>query len=182
MKLTTVAITTLLTVNNVQANMIKSLWDSIKTQDDLTTNHDSLRKVHVTPNFYYYKLTPTSTDQQPAAKQPTHSQYDAVAIAAALKQQNSKHPDNSTSLSTIDSKPESVAIDGIATTNDKQTIYGDRSPLKDHAVMAAWEEADRARARLENHRKYMERVRQSRQNVQQSKIVSAANQTSGELK
>ena len=179
MKLPIVAIATLLTVNSVHANMIRSLWDSIKSQDDLTTKHDGLRKVHVTPNFYFYKLTPKT---QPVVEQTNSIPYDHEAIAEALKHQNSKHPDNVPSVSTIDSKPESQAIDSIAVRNDKQTIYGDSSPLKDHAVIAAWEEADRAKARLEAHRKYMERVRQSRKNVQQSKTVSSANQTSGELK
>lgn len=175
MKLVTVALTTVLCTNAVHGNIIRSLWDSIKSKEDLTAKHESLRKVHVTPNFYYYKLTPK---REAVAEEPHVIPYDPVAIAEALKYQNSKHPDNKPVSEVIKT---SDSFDDIARDNDRQVIYGEDSPLKDVAVTAAWEQANEAQRRLDEHRKYMERVRQSRKSVEQSK-TTAASQTVGESK
>ena len=50
--------------------------------------------------------------------------------------------------------------------NGKKILYGsESSPIKDPAVMAAWDEATAARERLEAHRDYMEKVRKNRKTI-----------------
>lgn len=159
-------------------NLIRSLWNSVKNnQNDLSESHSNITKVG--NMFYYYKLKPDRAAEP--TKTVTHSGYDHEAIAAALAQQNASHPDNKPLQSKIDSTPETAEPGSVAEMNDKQIMYGDDgSPLQDGAVAAAWDRAEQAKRRLEEHREYMERVRKSRKTVEQSKRTTAANQTSSE--
>lgn len=174
MKKLTLIVALIVTANTTNANIIRGLWDSIRNQPDMTDKYDGIRKQYITSNLYVYKLKPKS---KPAEVTSTQSNYDTEAIAEALKWQNGQHPDN-TPITNKTSKPESKSIDSIASVNEKQTLYGKSSPLQDEAVLAAWERAREAEKRLELHRQYMERVRQSRKNVEQSKTAAAANQIS----
>lgn len=143
-------------------NLIRSLWNGIKNnQNDLSASHSNITKVG--NMFYYYKLKPD---------QPTQT-------SASLEHQNTLHPDNKPLQSKINSTPETTEPGYVAEMNDKQIIYGDDgSPLQNGAVAAAWERANAAKRRLEEHREYMERVRRSRKTIEQSKRTTAANQTS----
>lgn len=137
-------------------NLIRSLWNGIKgNQNDLSKSHTNITKVG--NMFYYYKLKPDGTKGQPITS----------------------HPDNKPLQSKIDSTPETTEPGSVAEMNDKHIIYSDAdSPLQDGAVSAAWDRAEAAKRRLEEHREYMERVRKSRKTIEQSKRTTAANQTS----
>jgi len=57
-----------------------------------------------------------------------------------------------------------------AVRDEKHTLYGsNKSPIKNASVMAAWERADEAKKRLDEHREYMEQVRKSRKSVAEKK-------------
>ena len=57
-----------------------------------------------------------------------------------------------------------------AVRDEKHTLYGsNKSPIKNASVMAAWERANEAKKRLDEHREYMEQVRKSRKNVAEKK-------------
>lgn len=171
----TLALATILTVNTSNANIISSLWESIKSTPDVSRQYDGLEKRYITNNLYVYKL---SKKRQPTEQPTTVIPYDKVAIAKALEYQNSKHPDNKP-IDDVITNNETSASDSIATKNEKHIVYGDESPLKDEAVLSAWDKAYAAEKRLEEHRRYMERVRKARKTIEQSKTVSASNQTSG---
>ena len=157
-------------------NLIKSLWDNIKgNQKDLSKTHSNITKVG--NMFYYYKLKPDTNAAGTIQTNNAH-EYDHVAIANALEYQNGKHPDNQKLHNKISNTPQTEEQAHIATQNEKRVVYGDGSPLQNDSVVSAWERADIAKKRLDEHRAYMERVRKARKTIEQSKTSTIANQTS----
>lgn len=55
---------------------------------------------------------------------------------------------------------------------EKDTLYGDDSPLRDDAVTAAWARYDAAKARLQKHRDYMKSVHSIRTEKAAAKEMS----------
>lgn len=144
-------------------NIFKSLWNKVKNQPDLTKTHAGIDKLHLSDSFYMYRL---SRDEN---KQTNKLELDADVV---------NHPDVVPVESKIDATPKSQEVAEQAVKNEKQVLYGDKSPLRDDAVAAAWDRAEQAQARLEKHREYMEQVRVSRKQIEQSKTVtSSINQT-----
>ena len=142
-------------------NIFKSLWNKVKSQPDLTKTHAGIDKLHLSDSFYMYRL---SRDEN---KQTNKLDADVT-----------NHPDVVPVEPKIDATPKSQEVAEQAVKNEKQVLYGDESPLRDDAVTAAWDRAEQAQARLEKHREYMEQVRVSRKQIEQSKTVtSAINQT-----
>lgn len=159
-------------------NLIKSLWNNIKSnQNDLSKSHSNITKVG--NMFYYYKLKPDNHVNTRVASNQSIHEYDQAAIAEALEYQNSKHPDNEPLQNKIASTPQTDEQAHIATQNEKKIVYGDDSPLQDDSVIDAWERANQAKKRLDDHRAYMERVRKARKTIEQSKTTTIANQTAG---
>lgn len=117
--------------------------------------------MHLSDSFYMYRLS-----------------RDEDKVQSNTPEQIIDHPDVVVIESKIDATPKSEELAEQAVRNEKQVLYGDDSPLRDDAVSAAWERAKQAEARLEKHREYMEQVRVSRKQVEQTKSVTAAvNQT-----
>lgn len=83
-----------------------------------------------------------------------------------------KHPDNKPVKRVIDKHRESDETAAKAVSKEKQVMYGAGSPMRDDGVIQAWREAEEAQRRLEEHRTYMEQVRQARKRIEQTKSVS----------
>ena len=169
-KLITVVAAIALSGNVSAENLIKQLWNSMKTSDDLTKSHSNLTKVSAGGPFYFYRLkSDTPVVIEKPVPQESTIPYDHEAIAAALAEQAAKNPDtipyDEQDNRRIDKNPETTETAQPAITNEREVLYGENSPLEDDAVIAAWERANRAKARLEEHRKYMESVRKARKNV-----------------
>jgi hypothetical protein len=180
MKKLIITLTTICISTNANAeNLIKGIWDKVKSsQNDLSGNHSNLSKVSVGP-FYYYKLNRDKPPPPPTRTAPVTKaeyEYDHVAIAHALAEQTAKHPDVNKDQQDdrIDVNPELEELGHAAENNTKHALYGDGAPMRDDAVIAAWERADKAKKRLQQHREYMERVRKSRNQVADSKMITQA--------
>ena len=60
-----------------------------------------------------------------------------------------------------------------AVRNEKHVLYGsEQSPIRNPSVVAAWDRANEAQKRLEDHREYMERVRKTRKNISDKKSIT----------
>lgn len=154
--------------SNVNAeNIIRSLWNSVKNnQNDISKKHDGIDRQNVGP-FYFYRLS----NKAKTVKQPVEQLVEPVVVVK-------NHPDTVPLQDKIDSTLKSDEISETAVDNEKKLVYGDDSPLRDDAVSAAWERVHAAEKRLEEHRKYMERVRKSRKNIEQAKTIAGdVNQT-----
>ena len=149
--------------SNVSAeNLIRALWNNVKgNQDDISKKHDGIAKQNVGP-FYFYRL------KQPTRVTKPDSVEQLVEPIVIVKD----HPDVPPVQDVIDNNLKSEEISEVAVKNEKTVVYGDDSPLRDDAVSAAWERVNAAEKRLEDHRKYMERVRKSRKNIEQAKTIA----------
>lgn len=146
-------------------NIFRSLWNKMKDQPDLSKTHPGIDKLHLSDSFYMYRL---SRDEN---KKTTDK-----SVTVDIK----GHPDVVPIESKIDANPKSQEVAEQAVKHEKQVLYGDKSPLRDDAVAAAWERVEQAEARLERHREYMEQVRVSRKQIEQSKTVTPAINQTGE--
>jgi hypothetical protein len=173
MKKLVITLAVLSIVSEVSAeNIFKSLWSSVKSRPDLSTSHSNLSRVG--DSFFFYKLKPN----QPEFIQDVNVVVtDNELTASEVREVNESHPDNKPHVNIIDNVTETDEHSTSAHNNERDVIYGDKSPLKDTAVLAAWERAEQARKRLEEHRAYMEQVRKARVDIEQSKTISIANQT-----
>lgn len=173
-KLITVVAAIAISSNLSAENLIKQLWDSMKTSDDLTKSHSNLTKVSAGGPFYFYRLKSDAPVVTEKTESPVNSiPYDHVAIAEALAEQAANNPDtvpyDEQDNRRIDKNPETTETAQPAIVNEREVLYGENSPLEDDAVIAAWERANQAMSRLEEHRKYMESVRKARKNVHDAK-------------
>lgn len=160
-------------------NLIRMLIDGYKNSSkkpDMSKTHQGINRVNL-GSFYYYKLKPKQIAEP---EPPPEHEYDLEAIAEALEYQNQKHPDNEPLEDKINTTPETTEPAKVAEVNDKQTIYGEASPLQDESVLAAWKRAEQAKRRLDEHRDYMERVRKSKKTIEQSKLTTASVNQTGE--
>lgn len=170
----TIAITT-----NVNAeNIFKSLWSNIKSRPDLSKNHSNLSRVG--DKFFFYKLK--SNTEEPIVTAPEVVVLDTEPTQEQVRAINETHPDNQPHVNVIDNIEELDEHSVDAQRVERDVVYGDDSPLRDDAVIAAWDRAEQAKERLEKHRRYMERVRKARVDIEQSKTISIANQTGEGLK
>ena len=151
---------TLLLCSNVNAeNLIRSLWNKVKNnQQDISEKHDGISRQDVGP-FYFYRLNQNKT---------THTETQPAVQVVQVEQ----HPDTVPVIKVIDTTPKSDEVSEVSVKAEKQAVYGEDSPLRDDAVSAAWDRVNEAEKRLEAHRKYMERVRKARKNIEQSKRVA----------
>ena len=163
MKKIIICVTSIMLCSNVSAeNLIRALWNNVKgNQDDISKKHDGIAKQNVGP-FYFYRL------KQPTRVTKPDSVEQLVEPIVIVKD----HPDVPPVQDVIDNNLKSEEISEVAVKNEKTVVYGDDSPLRDDAVSAAWERVNAAEKRLEDHRKYMERVRKSRKNIEQAKTIA----------
>jgi hypothetical protein len=60
-----------------------------------------------------------------------------------------------------------------AVSDEKQMLYGsEKSPIRNASVVAAWDKANEAERRLQEHREYMNQVRHSRKNISSKKSLT----------
>jgi len=165
MKKTIICATSIMLCSNVSAeNIIRALWNNVKSnQDDISKKHDGIARQNVGP-FYFYRLKQPTRVTKPAPD-PVEQLVEPIVIVK-------EHPDIPPVQDVIDNNLKSKEISEVAVKNEKVVVYGDDSPLRDDAVSAAWERVNTAEKRLEDHRKYMERVRKSRKNVEQAKTIA----------
>ena len=121
-------------------------------------------------DFYVYR---PKANKQPTYKFMTESEKQTARIAVAQQQAEiAAHADNKPIERVIDKHRESDEVAAKAVSEEKQVMYGAGSPMRDDGVIQAWREAEEAQRRLEEHRTYMEQVRQARKRIEQTKSVS----------
>lgn len=137
-------------------------------------------------DFYVYRpevSKPSSVSTKSKYVPMTESEIKTAKIAiqrheARIINKAALHADNKPIKRVIDKHRESDEQGAHAVSRSKQIMYGAGSPMRDDGVIQAWREAEEAQRRLENHRTYMEQVRQSRKVIEQTKSISGkVNQT-----
>ena len=156
---------------NVQAeNLIRALLNSVKNKEDVSKKYKGVEKVSVGDSpFFYYKLEKangTSTETGPVVTKH-------VPVVES-------HPDVKPIARVIDKYQVLDEVSTDAVKDGRRVAYGNNSPLRDDRVIEAWKEAEAAQRRLDEHRSYMERLRQNRKRIENSKrVTSGINQTGG---
>lgn len=181
MRFTIILLATLSCNVNVKAeNLIRWLLTNTTNKTSPVDKYEGVTRERVgnTP-FYIYRMKKKSSHQQPAkpadkSYEPmTESEKQTARIAVAQQQARiASHADNKPIKRVIDKHRESDEAAANAVSVEKRTIYGSTSPLRDDGVIDAWKEAEAAQRRLEEHRTYMEQIRQARLRVEQAKTVS----------
>lgn len=162
--------------NTNAENLIR--WLINKGQSN-NTHVQGLRKSQLgnTP-FYVYRIDsnhkPVKSENKSVEHTPmTESEKETARIAIAQQQAEIQAQiDNKPIKRVIDTHRASDEVAAQSVSIEKRTVYGAGSPLRDDGVIAAWREAEEAQRRLEEHRSYMEQVRQARLRVEQTKRVS----------
>lgn len=172
---------------NVQAeNLIRALLNSAKNKEDISKKYKGVEKVPVGDSrFFYYRLertnnqpgTPSSTGTKHTLMTGEEKETARIAVAQ-LNEQVAAHPDNKPIERVIDKYQVLDEVSTDAVKDGRRVAYGNASPLRDDTVLEAWKEAEAAQRRLDDHRSYMERLRQARKRVANSKrVTSGINQT-----
>lgn len=148
-------ISLLLPVTSNGESMIGNFLKKLKKpSEDISLNNPGIRKVG-SGRLYVYKLN--NNRSSPHSEKNTSSSgipYDHAAIAALKREQADKQISK-------------------AVSDERQALYGsDKSPIKNAAVMAAWDKADEAERRLQEHREYMNKVRSNRKNISSKKSLT----------
>jgi len=155
MKRALLTISTLMITSGLSGeNIFRSLINSLSEPSHVT--HAGLKRVDAGP-FYYYKLSATTSDKTDPVnpinsvkhKLMTEDEKETARLALA------KHYNQP-----VDETPMHVLKQ-----NEKRVLYGDQSPIKDEAVVLAWERANAAEARLRRHREFMNKVKRSREDI-----------------
>jgi hypothetical protein len=160
---------------NVQAeNLIRALLNSVKSKEDISKKYKGVEKIPVgNSRFFYYKLERTDGNTKDSVTDNTQP-----AVTHVPEVEN--HPDNKPIERVIDKYQVLDEVSTDAVKDGRRVAYGSTSPLRDDKVIEAWKEAEAAQRRLDEHRSYMERLRQNRERVANSKrVTSGINQTSG---
>ena len=80
------------------------------------------------------------------------------------------HEEKSRNQDEVNTYHKSDELAAEAVRDEKRVLYGsEQSPIKDPSVIAAWDKANEAQQRLEEHREYMELVRNSRKTISDKK-------------
>lgn len=135
------------------------------------TPRETIVRKYYPPRETVMTSVPVNVEHVPMT--PSEIETARVAIAELneeLKQQSAtNHPDNVPVKDVINKHEETKEAANTAVKQEIATLYGEGSPLQDQEVVSAWSEYEQAKKRLEDHREYMEKVRKSRKNVEQSK-------------
>lgn len=130
-------------------NFLKKLQAPSK---DLSSNRPGIKKVG-SGGLFIYKLD-NGTPSAPSNRRSDGLPYNHEAIAKHKREQADKQI----------SKAEE---------NEKQILYGsDKSPIKNASVIDAWDRANEAQRRLEEHREYMNEIRKSRKSLSDKKSLT----------
>jgi hypothetical protein len=131
-------------------NFLKKLQ---KPSKDLSLNNPGIKKVG--SGLYIYKLNNNLSSMSIESDEPRGSlPYNHEAIAAHKREMADKEINK-------------------AVSDEKQMLYGsEKSPIRNASVVAAWDKANEAERRLQEHREYMNQVRHSRKNISSKKSLT----------
>ena len=163
----------LVTAGNLYGeNIFKSLLNI--RSDDLSKTNPGLAKRNLGDSpFFLYKLNGNSSSRTSTAKEdadyvrrnavrnvPGPIRVKEVIVERVLKYP--VNPDGTPYEPVISKNLKTDELGHKAHINERDALYGKDSPLRDDSVIEAWDEADAAQKRLDDHRQYMERVRKAR--------------------
>lgn len=153
-----ITLTTSLSAENIFRSLVNSLSNP---SNDLSKKHSQLARVDAGP-FFFYKLRSGNNHIQTSAEtsieQTTHklmTESEKETARIALE----KHLNDD-----VSDKPYDQLHD-----DEKDVLYGDSSPMRDDAVILAWQRAREAENRLKRHREYMKRVNKARESISKVK-------------
>lgn len=152
-------------VSVCNANIIEKLLNYKPNRLNMAGMQMKRVESDIIPGTYYYKMsrpTPTKTTDQPAPVKfvkMTPSEIETAKIAVA------QHEAEMAAAKI--KKPEQ------AVKESRDMVYGDGGVIQDPHVLEAWRAADEAQKRLQEHRDYMERLRESKTAIEQSKKTQA---------
>lgn len=170
-----VAATTLTNVTHAE-NLIKLAWSSFKNSqpNDISKTNSGISKVSHGP-FYFYKLNNNKVENELKVESTNDVQLQDV-----IKQIES-HPDNDPVEPVVSVNQQTNEEAVVVEKSEKDLLYGNESPLRDDAVAAAWERANLAQKKLDEHRVYMDKLRKTRIQKSQAKTLTASsNQNVGD--
>lgn len=151
-------LTTSLSAENIFRSLVNSLSNPT---NDLSKKHSQLARVDAGP-FFFYKLRSNNSrvqsDAETSIEQTTHklmTESEKETARIALE----KHFNDE-----VSDKPYDQLHD-----DEKEVLYGDSSPIRDDAVILAWERAREAENRLKRHREYMKRINKARESISKAK-------------
>jgi hypothetical protein len=124
---------------------------------------ESLRKDLIAAGYNNVKITHTTgvvdLTNQDTGSSFTEAERETARIAVAQQQAEIEARNKRT--------PEQ------AVKESRDMVYGDGGVMQDPHVLEAWRAADEAQKRLQEHREYMRRVRESKTLIEQSKKTEA---------
>ena len=146
-------LTLMLPITTNGESMIGNFLKKLQTPSrDLSTSHPGIKKVG-SGGLFIYKLD-NGTPSAPSNRRSDGLPYNHEAIAKHKREQADKQINK-------------------AVSDERQVLYGsDKSPIKNASVIAAWDKANEAQRRLEEHREYMNEVRNSRKNISDKKSLT----------
>ena len=146
-------LTLLLPITTNGESMIGNFLKKLQTPSrDLSASRPGIRKVG-SGGLFIYKLD-NGTPSAPSNQRSDGLPYNHEAIAKHKREQADKQINK-------------------AVSDERQILYGsDKSPIKNASVIAAWDRANEAQRRLEEHREYMNEVRNSRKNISDKKSLT----------
>ena len=156
-------------VSVCNANIIEKLLNYKSVGFNMTGMKMTRVESNIIPGTYYYKMarpTPTKTVIQPdpvGFVKMTPSEIETAKIAVA------KHEAEIAAAKI--KKPEQ------AVKESRDLVYGEDGVIQDPHVLEAWRAADEAQKRLQEHREYMKRLRESKTAIEQSKKSNAGLET-----
>jgi hypothetical protein len=156
--------------------MIGNLLERLNTSSiDYSINNPGIKKSG--KRLYVYKLD-NGVPSSPAEVTPSRSSSTLKSMPASevkkiiAKHEASRrlHAEKSRNQAAVNVYHKSDELAAEAVRDEKRVLYGsEQSPIKDPAVIAAWDKANEAQQRLEEHREYMELVRSSRKTISDKK-------------
>lgn len=170
MKTHIVTTLTLLVTTTVEGNIFKNMQESLRKNSVNIDNYNGIQKIMIpNTNMYYYKFAKTD---------PTSSPTDKTKSVVVESHPVLEHPvvrDDHPKYDPIVSKtPKTLEVGAQVQKQEVDHVYGKTSPLRDDAVATAWEKSNQADKRLDDHRKYMEKLRKLRLEKAAAKEIDAA--------
>lgn len=152
-------------VSVCNANIIEKLLNYKSDKVNMTGMQMKRVESNIIPGTYYYKMARPATTETVSQPTPvefvkmTPSEIETARIAVAQHEAE-------IAAAKI-KKPEQ------AVKESRDMVYGDGGVIQDPHVLEAWRAADEAQKRLQEHRDYMKRVRESKTAIEQSKKTQA---------
>lgn len=154
-----------LVTTTANANLIEKILNHKSNMINIDGMQMKRVESNIIPGTYYYKMARPATTETVSQPTPvefvkmTPSEIETARIAVAQQQAEIEARNKRT--------PEQ------AVKESRDMVYGDGGVMQDPHVLEAWRAADEAQKRLQEHREYMRRVRESKTLIEQSKKTEA---------